>query len=218
MKIKTDYITASTGTKIPVEIEVKRTTRAVAIKHSTKDKDIRNGWCNAGGLTCAKYGARPCCPPKTKMLSEMKERKYLYLVHVKIDIDDYYDVYPKVKASKSWQYFGMDGTHKMTRNVSNKIVRAMTDKAQGDVPFRVGGCLGCQYAKTGKCIYFMPPLESSGINVVDITKEVFDSQIVWREPKKSMPYMIAVGAIYSDRTNMSIKNFKGAILNACNHK
>jgi len=218
MKIKTNYITKSTGVKIPIEIQVKRTTREVALKHSTKDIEVRNNWCNGGGLTCAKYGARPCCPPKTKMIGDMKSRKYLYLIHVKIDIDDYYEVYPKVKASKSWQYFGMDGTHKMTRNVSNKIVRAVTDKVQGDVPFRVGGCLGCQFAKTGKCIYYMPPLESSGIDVVAITKEVFNSEIVWRVPKESMPYMIAVGAVYSDRPSISKDLFKEAIKDACNHR
>jgi len=216
MKIKTNYITASTGAKIPIEIRVERTTREVAIKHSVADREVRNEWCTRG-KPCAKYGERPCCPPKTKLIGEMRPRKYMYLVYVRIDLENYYEVYPKVKESKSWQYFGMDGTHKMTRNVSNKIVRAVTDKSQGDLPFRVGGCLGCQFPKTGKCNYFMPPLESSGIDVLAITKEIFGTQIVWRAPKESMPYMIAVGAIYSDRKSISKDLFKEAIKDACNH-
>ena len=217
MVIKTHYTTASTGARIPIEITVKRTTQEVALNHMTaKDRAERNSWCTKGKKACAKYGERPCCPPKTKMFNEMKPHKYMYLIQVKILLEDYYTVYPNVRASGSWQYFGMDGTHKMTRNVSNKIVRAISEVGK-DIPFRVGGCLGCQFLKTGKCNYYMPPLESTGINVVKLAKTVFNTDIVWRVPKESMPYMIAVGAIYTDRENIPQSKFKGVIKDVCNN-
>jgi predicted metal-binding protein len=191
MIISSHKVTSS-GAKIPVEVQVKRVTRDDMLKFQTKNKDERNNWCTQG-KPCSKYGCRPCCPPKVKMFSELKEHKYMYLVFVKIELDDYYKVYPNVKESKSWCYFGMDGTHKMSRNIQNKISCSFEGQA-----FRVGGCLGCQYPKTGKCKRFAPALEATGIDVCKLSAEIFGEFITWRRAKKPMKNMIAIGGIYTD--------------------
>lgn len=209
MILNTHKVTSS-GAQIPVELQIKRVVGSAILAYTTKSKDKRNGWCNAGGCNCAKFGCRPCCPPKVKMFSELKSREYMYLVQVRIDLEDYYEIYPNVRESKSWCYFGMDGTHKMTRNINNKIVTLLHQK--GDQGFRVGGCLGCQFTKTGVCKNFMPALEAVGINVIDLAKGEFDSDIVWREAKKPMPHMIAVGGLYTDRA-ISPKEIRGVIAN-----
>jgi hypothetical protein len=141
------------------------------------------------------------------MFYELKNREWMYLVFVKIVLDDYYKVYPNVKESKSWCYFGMDGTHKMTRNIQNKISTSFKGQS-----FRVGGCLGCQYPKTGQCKRFAPALEATGIDVVVLSKIEFGEAINWRESKKPMENMIAIGGIYTDEVIKPIK-FKEVIKN-----
>jgi predicted metal-binding protein len=157
LKIKTCNHTAA-GAKIPIEIRVKRVSRADMLKYQIADSEVRNTWCTGGGCSCAKYGCRPCCPPKVKLFNALKARKHMYLVFVKMVLEDYYTVYPNVRESKSWCYFGMDGTHKMTRNIQNKIAESFEGQA-----FRVGGCLGCQYPKTGKCKRYAPALEATSL-------------------------------------------------------
>lgn len=210
MKLNT-VNTTSSGAEIPIEIQVKRVSRADILEFQTKDKKLRNSWC-VQGKPCAKYGCRPCCPPKVKMFNELKTCKYMYLVSTKIVLDDYYNVYPNVKNSKSWCYFGMDGTHKMTRNIQNKIACSFEGQA-----FRVGGCLGCQYKKSGNCKRFAPALEATGVDVVALAKELLDLDIMWRKAKQPMETMIAVGGIY---TNEAIKpnKFKEVIKHACNKR
>ena len=57
----------------------------------------------------------------------------------------------------------------------------------------------------------MPPLEATGVNVVDFAKDVFEQDIVWREAKKPMKHMIAIGGVYTDR-EISPKVIKQVIL------
>jgi predicted metal-binding protein len=177
------------------------------LKYQIADSEIRNGWCTGGDCKCAKYGCRPCCPPKVKLFNALKARKHMYLVFVKMVLEDYYTVYPNVRESKSWCYFGMDGTHKMTRNIQNKIAESFEGQA-----FRVGGCLGCQYPKTGKCKRYAPALEATGINVCALSLGEFGEEIVWREAKQPMEYMIAIGGIYTDE-DISKDKFKEVIRN-----
>jgi len=201
------------GFDLPIHFQLARVSPERVLKHQiAKDKDERNSWC-LHGKPCAKYDTRPCCPPRVRMFSEYKVRKYVYLMETKLYLSDYYEVYPNVKASKSWAYFGMDGTHKMTRGISNKVIKQIAQEYGGQA-FRVGGCLGCQYHKTGKCNYFMPPLESAGVDLCALSLDVFKTEILWAKPKKPMEYMIALGAIYTDEVIPKSK-FKEVIENVC---
>ena len=203
----------SSGAHMPIEIYLKRIAPEIVLKHQiAKNRVERNSWC-LRGKPCAKYDTRPCCPPRVKMFSEYKPRKYMYLMETILYLDDYYRVYPNVKESKSWAYFGMDGTHKMTRGISNKVIKIIAQKFGGQA-FRVGGCLGCQYHKTGKCNYFMPPLESAGVDLSALSLEVFDREILWAKPKKPMEYMLALGGLYTDAEIPKIA-FKEVILDVC---
>lgn len=205
MIINTHNVTSS-GAKIPLQIQIKRIPGEQMLQYCIQDKEKRNKWCTKG-QPCSKYNCRPCCPPRVKMFYELKGRKWMYLVLVKIALDDYYKVYPNVKESKSWCYFGMDGTHKMTRNIQNKISTSFKGQA-----FRVGGCLGCQYTKSGECKRFAPALEATGIDVVALAKAEFDEEIDWRKAKEPMINMIAVGGICTD-DEISPKQFKEVIKN-----
>ena len=207
MKLKTHKVTSS-GARIPVTIQITRLTREQMIEYQIEDKDTRNSWCTQG-TPCSKYGCRPCCPPKVKLFSELKEHKYMYVVAVTIDLEDYYEVYPTVRDSKSWCYFGMDGTHKMSRNIQNKIATSFEGQA-----FRVGGCLGCQYPKTGHCKRFAPALEAGGINVIDLAKGVFGIDITWRATKQPMIDMTAIGGIYTDEV-LTKEHLKEVVKNVC---
>ena len=208
MVVVTKHKTA-TGNMVPVLIQIKRILGTDMAKYQTFDRDLRNYWCTQG-KPCAKYGKRPCCPPTLKLFNELKPKKYMYLVTTTIKVEDYYKVYPNVKASKSWMYFGMDGTHKMSRNINNKVSFAFEGQA-----FKVGGCLGCQYAKTGKCKRFSPALEGTGINVVKLALEEFDIGITWRAPMEPISRMVSVGGIYTNESITAIR-FKEAIKHACN--
>lgn len=208
MKLDLSYVTSS-GAEIPVYIQIERLNPDRIIEHQIHDIKQRNSWCT-NNKPCSKFGQRPCCPPKCKLFDEMKRRKYMYLMSTMIILDEYYEVYPNVRDSKSWCYFGMDGTHKMTRNINNAVSTSFEGQA-----FRVGGCLGCQYTKSGKCKRFAPPLEATGVNVVELAKDVFDIDIVWREDKKPMSHMVAVGGIYTDES-ISPKRLKKAIMDVCN--
>lgn len=213
MKLDTHKVTSS-GARIPVHIEVIRVSRKKMLEHQTLDKKERNQWC-LNGKPCSKYGTRPCCPPTVKLFSEMRERQYMYLILVEINLLNYYTVYPKVKESKSWVYFGMDGTHKMTRNINNQIVTRLNHA--GAQCFRVGGCLGCQFSKTGKCKNFMPPLEGTGVDVVALAEDVFEKKIRWRKENKPMKNMVAVGAIYTDSRIPAIQ-FERVLKDVCSGK
>lgn len=200
----------STGSKVPVEIKVKRVSRDRMLQHLTTDKDKRNNWCTHD-KPCGKFGKRPCCPPQVKTFDELAPKKYMYLVMVKIVLDEYYEVYPNVRESKSWLYFGMDGTHKMSRNIQNKLSTHFDGQA-----FRVGGCLGCQWTKQGKCKRFAPALEATGINVVWVAKDVFGETIHWRPDgsKEQMPHMISIGGIYTDE-DIPMSKFKEVMEEIC---
>jgi predicted metal-binding protein len=207
MRVETFKVTSS-GAQLPVIVEVKKVPRSKMLEHMTTDLAVRDNWCTHD-KPCSKFGMRPCCPPQVKTFDQLKVRDHAYLIMVKIDLKDYYRIYPNVKESKSWAYFGMDGTHKMTRNISNKIVSLL--KGQG---FRVGGCLGCQFTKTGKCKRFEPALEATGINVVSLTEDVFGEKIKWAKPKNPMRYMIATGCVYTDE-EVPASKFKELIHFVC---
>jgi predicted metal-binding protein len=210
MKIRTHKITSS-GTEIPVTIYIEKVDRDIVLKHQTLDRDERNNWC-IHDKPCAKYNQRPCCPPKCKLFSELKERENMYLVAVKLTLEDYLQVSPKTKAQgqKSWFLF-MSAAHKITRNIQNNI----SCYFEGQV-FRVGGCLGCQYTKTKVCRRFAPALEGTGIDVVALTEDVFGIEIDWFKPKHPLQQMIAVGGIYTDE-NISKSKFKEVINDVCSN-
>jgi predicted metal-binding protein len=205
MTIKTHKVTSS-GAKIPVGISIRRIPGTLMLDYQVHKTKTRDHWCTQG-KPCSKFGCRPCCPPQVKMFSELKEHKYMYVIGVRIVLNDYYETYPNVKESKSWCYFGMDGTHKMSRNIQNQIAESFAGQA-----FRVGGCLGCQYMKTGKCKRFAPALEATGINVIELGKDILGWDITWRKAKEPMKDMIAIGGIYTDELIMP-KQFKEVIQN-----
>jgi predicted metal-binding protein len=207
MKVETFKVT-SNG-KIPISIEIVRSSRDRLLEFQTSDKDRRNGWCNKGGHNCDKYGCRPCCPPKVKLFSELKERKYVYLVMVQLTLEDYLDYSPKTREHKAQQFLFMGAAHKITRNINNKLVNHF----EGQV-FRVGGCLGCQYPKTGVCKRFAPPLEGTGINVCKVAKAVFKTTIEWADKGRPINKMIAIGAVYTNE-EIPTQKFKEVIDNVC---
>lgn len=213
MKIRTHKVVAS-GVRTRVEVYVERISSDRVIKHETDSKAIRNGWCTHGNKkqSCVKFGCRPCCPPNVKMFSEMKKRKYFYAILVKLSFEDYYEAYPKVANNKGRVFLTMGNTHKLTRGINNSLVEELYQK--GDQGFRVGGCLGCQYAKNGTCKLFMPPLEATGINVVEFAKDVFDIDIQWLDKSKEINQMVAVGGLYTDRA-ISTSNIKAVVEKVC---
>lgn len=175
-----------------MKIQVKRVLREDIIKYTITDKTVRDGWCTTN-KPCPKYNKRPCCPPNIPLFSEFKHRKYLYLISAQMLFSDYYKKYPKVYKSKSVKFLTMGGTHKKTRNLVNKVAKSFNGLA-----FTVGGCIGCDYIKYGKCPRLCPALEATGINVVKLSKELLNTDIEWSYPNKSMCSMVAVGGIYTD--------------------
>ena len=208
MLIKTEKV-ITTGNRIPVTIEIKRVDQDTLIRYQTQDIKERNNWCTRNN-PCINYNIKPCCPPKAPLFNHLKPHKFVYLDMVQISTNDYYyKAYPNIGKSKSWAYLGMEGAHKMTCNISNKIVNAFSGQI-----FRVGECPGCEYNKTGKCKRFAPSLQATGINVVSIAKEVFGIDITWKDDKNEIiPLMVAVGAIYTDEV-IPISKFEEAIYNS----
>ncbi len=207
------YKVTNSGAHVPIKIDLRRVSPEKVLKHQiAKDKNERNSWC-LHDKPCPKYNTRPCCPPKVKLFEEYKPRKYVYLMEIIVNLKDYYNSYPKVKDNKGWVYLGMSGTHKMTRGISNIAIKRIAQEFGGQA-FRVGECLGCQYHKTGKCHYFMPPLESAGVDLCALSLDVFKTEILWAKPKNPMEYMIALGAIYTDAVIPKSK-FKEVIENVC---
>lgn len=213
MKLNRLYVTASKS-EMPVTIEIKRLSRNDMLGFLANDREDRNEWCQRGKC-CGKYGQRPCCPPRVPMFDKLPEKEYMYLVMVKIGIQDYLDCYPKVAESKTRTYFSMDGSHKMTRNIQNRIATSFDGQA-----FRVGGCLGCRYTKDGVCKRFAPPLEGTGIDVCKLSVDVFGEDVEWTQEYKgdpSMTKMIAIGGVYTNET-ISKKRLIAAVDEACNIK
>jgi hypothetical protein len=123
------------------------------------------------------------------MFNELKSRKYIYLIKTKITKIDYFNYSPKSEKSKSANFLFLSAAHKITRSMNNKIVQAF----QGQI-FIVGSCSGCKYQETKVCKRLAPRLEGTGINVCELSKEIFNEEIQWNKPSK----MIAIGAIYTD--------------------
>jgi predicted metal-binding protein len=179
---------------VPIEVRVKPISRDKILEYLTTNKDERNHWCTQG-KPCGKFNARPCCPPNLKTFDELKVRKNVYLVFVKLVIADCIAEYPKLGNNP---YYGVTFSHRMTRNVSNRICKQF--HGQG---FRVGGCGGCQWDKTQVCKKFMPPLEGTGIDVVKLCEDQFGEVMDWYTLGKDghrMSKMIAIGAIYTDKS------------------
>ena len=208
------YTTKQSGISIPVQIRAQRTHRGIALAHQIDTATKRNNWCTHK-KPCSQFGMRPCCPPKVSMFEDFPYHEYLYLIMVRMNLEDYFEQYPQVNASKSRIYFGLDSTHKMTRNISNAIVKPFNSPSTQC--FRVGGCLGCKFPKTGSCMQFFPPLEATGINVCSLTKAIFDTEIEWAPPKSLMKTMTAVGAIYTSK-QISRNQIEEAILNVCTNR
>ena len=99
--------------------------------------------------------------------------------------------------------------------ISGKLVNKIVNQFEGQ-KFKSSGCGGCQYPKTGKCKDFQPMLEGLGINVVELTKDVFDFDIQWFiKGSRTLPDIIsAVGGVYTDRVIPKSK-FKEVIENVC---
>jgi len=193
---------------LPVTIEIQKITAERVMKHVTTDLETVRNWCTHD-KPCIKYNCRPCCPPRVKTFDKLKKRKSMYIIKVSIAYDDYMEYSPKTKESPRQTWLFMGATHKITRALQNKIVQALFEK--GDQGFRVGGCVGCQYSKTGECLHFMPAPEATGINVVSLTKDVFGIDICWLKNKVPTDTMIAVGGLYTDR-DISPRTIKEIIL------
>lgn len=206
------YKYTSTGNRLPVQVDLKRVDPSRVLNHKiSKNREERNSLC-LRGKPCPKYDTRPCCPPRVPLFEEYKSRKYVYLMETVMYLKDYFEVYSKNTGA----YFGIGGTHKMTRAINNKVLKQLAQDFGGQA-FRVGGCLGCQYHKTGKCNYFMPPLESAGIDLCALSLDVFGREIIWSKPNNPMEYMVALGALYTDAVIPKNK-FKEVIRLACNEK
>lgn len=151
-------------------------------------------WCTHDHQ-CANFNNRPCCPPKTPLFGNMPRKNCFYIICVIAHSKDYFPVYPKVDASKSRMYFMRTGLHYLTRNALNKLSRSLSISYPQGKYFRVGGCAGCQYAKTKKCKNPSYQLEATGVNVCSLTEDVFKIPIQW----PPQDYMVATGGYYTDQ-------------------
>lgn len=216
MKIyKADYITDK-GIHIPTEMRLERITPKQLDKYLNKNQEERNGWCLQNNVPCAKYGARPCCPPNVPMFGKLKKRKYIYLFATVIEKEPYFELFPKQSAvkGKTRDYFFMRTSHYITRGMVGKMSNFL--KQDGEQTFKVGGCNGCTYSKDGKCKDFRPALEATGINVVELSEEILDLPIQWMS-SESLDHMAAVSALYTDR-EVKPKEIYEAYLKACDKR
>ena len=207
MILKLDKHTSG-GNYIPVTIQVKRVKSSLLLEYQC-DLPTRNLRCTKGD-GCPKYGARPCCPPKAPLFSHLKTRRFVYLVMVQIRTEDYIAMRPSMPENKKI-YFTMGGI----KIISGKLVNKIVNQFEGQ-KFKSSGCGGCQYSKTGKCKDFQPMLEGLGINVVELTKDVFDFDIQWFiKGSRTLPDIITgVGGIYTDEVIPKSK-FKEVIESVC---
>lgn len=205
--VNTQKITA-TGASLPITIRLEKVEPSKLIEHQTMDIKLRNSWCTHD-KPCAKYDTRPCCPPRVKLFSEFPKHSYVYLFLVSLSYENYLEFSPKTKASKNPMFLFMSGSHKITRGIANGISTSFRGQA-----FRVGGCLGCSYSKNRKCRRLCPALEGTGINVVELTSDIFGIDIEWYKPKSEVTVMRALSAIYTDETITKSK-FKEVIRNVC---
>lgn len=207
-KTKTLY-TAKSGVQTPITVQIVKTDIKTMLRYATNDKQERNVWCTHE-TSCAKYGCRPCCPPKCTLLTDMKPRRNFYIICVTADMEQYLKVHPSIATAKSWKFLALKNAHSLTRNVQNKI----SDSFAGQI-FRVGGCLGCQYIKTGNCKRFAPSLEATGVNVVKLAKKVLDVGISWMKDGILMSEISAIGGIYTDE-DITPAQFKAVIAQVVN--
>lgn len=205
MLIKTSKTTADFK-EIALTIQVEKVLRPKLLSFQTEDVKTRNNWCIQGRKPCIKYDSRPCCPPRVPMFEKFPAHSHAYLVAVVLTVEDYYLFSPRTAKSPQRKFLFLNAAHKITRAVSNSIVTSFDGQA-----FRVGGCLGCGYAKNGKCRRLCPPLEGTGINVVDLAKDVFDLDLSWG---MDCTQMAAIGAIYTDEI-ISKSKFKEVVSNVC---
>lgn len=199
----------SSGNDLPITIQIARLTRERMLSYQITSENSRNQWCSLSGKTCPKYGCRPCCPPNVKMFNKMAPHRYMYLVQVKITLEDYLEYSSGHPKNTNTKFLFMSLTHKITRNISNRIVGSF----DGQV-FKVGGCLGCTYSKDGKCKRFAPALEGTGIDLAAISRGVFSTDLDWSTPNNEMLSMTAIGGIYTDEL-ISKENLKGVVKDAC---
>ena len=206
MVLELGYVAAGTGVVTPISVQVKKVTPDRIKEFQIINKEERNKWCTHG-KQCSKYGRRPCCPPWCKLFSEMPQHDFFYLVAVGCNIQEYWDAHPKVQGH---QYFGMQGSHVLTRSLQNKVVSTFEGQH-----FRVGGCSGCQFSKTGKCKNFAPSLEAAGINVVLLAKEVLGYKLGWWTKEGLMENIYAIGGVATNK-KISPLEFKQTIRRCCN--
>lgn len=215
-RLQMTYTTAG-GVEIPMTMLLEKVNREAILPFLTNCRNDRNKWCHTGGCSCAKYGARPCCPPQVKMFNEMRERKYMYLFASMIEKEAYLALYPKQAAQKGGlrDYFFMQTSHYLTRGTVGRISDIM--KQPGEQTFKVGGCNGCTFSKDGRCKDLRPALEATGIDVCKMTEVLLETTIQWRKPGEPLDYIIAVSGLYTDRKIKSTE-FYEAFKIACNMK
>lgn len=207
-----NYISAQNDNEVPVKIELRRVKPEDLYPFMVDSVKDRNHQCLQGKKPCVKYGVRPCCPPKLKLFTEFPKYKYMYLVKVSMEIEDYCEYSPKTAESPRKQFLFMNMGHMTTRNIVNRTVSSFDGQ-----PFRVGGCLGCTFTRDGRCKRFMPPLEGTGLDLHEVVKEFFGVEIDWTTETHDLSTMTALGGLLTNR-----EITKGAIFNAarraCNQK
>lgn len=192
---KYEYKTSS-GVSLPLEVGVYRVNQETLLS-TLFDPINRDSWCQAGPKVCSQFGCRPCCPPKFPTFDNLRTRKNMYVVIVRMNTQDYLDAYPNV-AQKMAYYGATTGVHYQTRGKLYAIIKNLYQP--GDQGFKVGGCSGCTVKKTGKCNkILMPALEGTGINVVGLYKHLTGDTMEWNKDGKLMGTMAAVGGLLTDR-------------------
>lgn len=211
MVLSLNYITKQKG-ELPINVWVKRVLRATMLEYQIDNKEERNSWCLQEPKPCFMYNCKPCCPPKVKLFSQFPIKKYMYVVMVGISFEDYCNYSPKTKElGKRAHFLYMSAAHKISASIQNSISSSFEGQA-----FRVWGCVGCRYMKDGKCKRFMPPLEGTGINVIQLAEDLFDFTMLWSNPIRPITELVALGGIYTDE-EITTKEFKEVIKNVCKH-
>lgn len=197
MKFKTRYYT-STGVGIPVTISIKRLSRERIINKYIESEEERNSWCTHGKKPCAQYDTRPCCPPRIPIFEKLRKRSFLYLIHLKFELEDFLESYPQYKDIPTRTFFIGSIIRVACRKVLFEAESEL--KVKGDTIFKVGGCSSCSFKKGKGCkTGVTPALEGVGIKVCEICEKEFDTPVLWHSSPGGMQYFSALGGIYTDQ-------------------
>ena len=158
---------------------------------------------------CAKYDARPCCPPNVYHITD-KKFKYFYMIYFRIPRED------SAHRDTKWDtnsFFFANWAGGLIAKYHKLLVNSVQHKLdKKSITMKINGCKGCKWKKQRKCEQIRPQPEGIGINVVKISEKM-GYPIQWIKDNCRIPYYSGVGGILTD-VELTPKDFKMAMKEA----